>query len=109
VDTGKYRIWKAGVISLGLSAISTRVAMAGCAGLIVSAGAILQPVACSDPPVCTAVRPLKLHYVCISDANFDAQTSSYGAYNGTGWSAAVGSGGSPCPPNSFPVFTGSSQ
>jgi hypothetical protein len=97
------------MLAVGPLAIGT--AEAGCAGLVVGAGSYLAaPKGCADPPICSN-RGLLVYYVCISDANFDTQTSAYGAFDVGPARPGAGPGSLPangtlCPPHSFQVITG---
>ena len=92
--------------------LSTGAAHSGCAGLIVGAGTFTGGGICLDNRCASRSAPVQIHYVCISDANFDAQGSAYGAYNAQAARSAINAPAAAppnCPANSFRVVTGTSQ
>ena len=95
---------RVGLCALLFSALSAGVVHAGCAGLIVGAGIYSESNKFLDSRCASRAPLLQIHYVCISDANFDAQGSAYSAYN-----AQASASGAACPPNSFQFVTGRSQ
>jgi hypothetical protein len=95
-----------------LLAFSAGAVHAGCAGLIVAAGTFTGGNLCLDNRCASRSALVQIHYVCISDANFDAQGSAYGAYNAQAARGAINAPAAAapvCPPNSFRVVTGTSQ
>ena len=104
--------WTARLCPWVLLALSAGAARAGCAGLIVAAGTFTGGNLCLDNRCASRSAPVQIHYVCISDANFNAQGSAYGAYNAPAARGAINAPAAAapiCPPNSFRVVTGTSQ